>query len=322
MSTQTETIDQDGIELTELIKETIPNPQNTSNQQHTHKKHHNKSRSGKKNKSPSKIEKEQINQITEIPSGTQNIDDIKIQIDDLPANDLLSNKNQPVDVQQDCIRCKYCRREIIDPENGNITAISTQGTENNWTDANTSTLRNWKQSLAKASFMYQYVLEGAKNKLNNILLIALILSTASSVISGISSLALTVDNPSYKLAALIINIIVFIISVLITFLNGAIKIYKWDEIVTNYTAYIEKMDQLYSIIAHELVLPSALRDNAVDFIKTQGEIYLNLIRQSPDIDSSLYREANKEYIKFLQDDTISFKCSRKYKMDDSVIEVA
>ncbi|QKF94290.1 hypothetical protein QKU48_gp0832 [Fadolivirus algeromassiliense] len=194
-------------------------------------------------------------------------------------------------------------------------------TSNNWTDTNANTLRNWKQSLSKASFIYQYVLESAKNKLNKILLIALILSTLSSVISGISSLALTVDSPNYKLAALIINISLFVISVLITFLNGAVKIYKWDEIVASYTAYIEKMDQLYSVIASELVLPPSLRDNALEFIKNQSEIYLNLIRQSPDIDSSLYRYANKEYVKFLQDDSINFKCSQKYKNDDSMIEV-
>lgn len=203
--------------------------------------------------------------------------------------------------------------EITDNQVLNIT--------NNWSESNATTLRNWKQSLSKASFIYQYVLEGSKTTLNRVMMTALLLSTISTVISGISTMALTVDKPTYKLIALIINIVLFVISALLSFLNGAVKIYKWDEIVASYTSYIEKMDQIYSVIASQLVLPPNLREDALTFIKNQSETYLNLIRQSPDIDSSLYRTANKAYAKFLQDDGVNFKCSQKYKNDDSIIDV-
>lgn len=221
---------------------------------------------------------------------------------------------------------KFDRDAIVhnDIELGVTTTISPTSdaqVNNNWSETNMNTLRNWKISLIKASFIYQLVSENSKSKLNTILVLSLILSTISTIISGLSTMALTVDNPTYKLVALIINGILFVISAIITFLHGAVKIYKWDEIVATFTAYIEKIDQLYSIVANQLVLPDSLRIDAIVFIKNQSEHYLNLIKQSPDIDTSDYQNANIEYMKYLKDESVNFKYSQKYSIEDSIIEV-
>lgn len=192
---------------------------------------------------------------------------------------------------------------------------------NNWTENNINTLRTWKSSLSKASFIYQTVLENGKKKLNKVLLASLIMSTISTIISGISTMALTVNDPKYSLIALIINIIIFVISAITSFLSGSIKIYKLDESVTAYTGYINKIDQIYSSIASQLVLPDTLREDAVTYIKQYNDLYLDLIKNSPDIDSSSYQNANKLYAKFLENDDVNFKLSQKYKNEDGVIEV-
>ncbi len=193
---------------------------------------------------------------------------------------------------------------------------------NNWTPRNTQTLRAWKTSLAKASFIYEYVLEGDKNRLNRILIYSLIISTISTVISGISTIALTVgdDKPAYKTTALVINALLILLGALTTALTGAIKIYKLDDIVASITSYIVKIDQIYSEISNQLVLPDALREDAITFIKKESENYLNLIKQSPDIESSKEHAAVKKYNEFLEDEKLNFKLAQKYN-NDSIIDV-
>ena len=208
---------------------------------------------------------------------------------------------------------------------------------NNWSPANVNVLRNWKTSLAKASFIYQYNVEITRTRLNRILIIALIVSTISTIISGISTIALTVnssiqtisgnstitltvENPTYKLVALIINAIVFFLSAVVTILNGIIKIYKLDETVAIITPYIERIDQIYSKIANELVLPDALREDAIIFIKRESDNYLKLIQQSPDIDKSIEQQAIVRYNDYLKDTGMNFRLSQKYG-NDAIIDV-
>jgi len=208
---------------------------------------------------------------------------------------------------------------------------------NNWSPANVNVLRNWKTSLAKASFIYQYNVEITRTRLNRILIIALIISTISTIISGISTIALTVnssiqtisgnstitltvENPTYKLVALIINAIVFFLSAVVTILNGIIKIYKLDETVAIITPYIERIDQIYSKIANELVLPDALREDAIIFIKRESDNYLKLIQQSPDIDKSIEQLAIVRYNDYLKDTGMNFRLSQKYG-NDAIIDV-
>ena len=206
--------------------------------------------------------------------------------------------------------------EIIVKKDNNI-KIS-----NGWTSQNTQTLRAWKTSLAKASFIYEYVLEEDRNRLNKILILSLIISTLSTVISGISTIALTVgdDKPEYKTTALVINSILILLGALTTALTGTIKIYKLDDIVASISSYIVKIDQIYSEVANQLVLPDALREDAITFIKKESENYLNLIKQSPNIESSKEHEAVKKYNEFLEDEGLNFKLSQKYN-NDSIIDV-
>jgi hypothetical protein len=164
-------------------------------------------------------------------------------------------------------------------------------------------------------------LEFTKTKLNRILMASLIFSTISSVISGVSTAVLTVDNPSYKTAGLVINGVIFCLSCVLTLLTGIIKIYKLDEHTTSYSTYIERIDQLYSKISSELVLPASLREDAAVFIKRENDNYLALIMQNPEIDASLYSEGIKKYTEFLSDNNTNLKFSQMNKNNDSIIEI-
>ena len=197
-----------------------------------------------------------------------------------------------------------------------------KGISNNWTPKNTATVKNWRISLAEASFIYQTILEKYKKRLDRTLVIILILGTVGTILSAISSTLLTMKNVDYIFISLAINIIIFLTSGIITVLNGSIKIYKWDEFIVRISAYIEKLDSFHSIIATELILPDQLRDNAVDFIKKSDNDYLNIIQQSPDLFPSDIKWAKELYKKFLTDNSISFKCAKKYyESDDNTIDI-
>lgn len=198
---------------------------------------------------------------------------------------------------------------------------SNNETINNWTETNINTLKTWKESLTKSAFIYQIILEKYKTRLNRILLSTLIFSLINMLLSGLSSLSLTINDQLYIKIAFGINIVTFIINTIISALNGTIKIYKYDEIVTNITAYVEKLDNLYTYISSQLILPNQLREDAIEFIKKQNDNYLSLLRISPEIHRSEYDMANKKYMKFLDDDSINFKCSEKYKNNDEVIDI-
>lgn len=274
--------------------------------------------------------------------------------DNADSDNVSDNKknNEKCFDQTSHLRYKKIRRngrDIFIPDDIDEDHLKHKQYINNWSSGNTDALRNWKISLSKAAFTYQYFLETTRIKLNRMLILALIISTISTIISGISTIALTVDsettiisgnstsfggstslrgstntttteNSTYKTTALIINAIIFFLSAVITVLNGIIKIYRLDEIISTVTSYIEKIDQIYSKIASELILPEALREDAITFIKRESDNYLKLIQQSPNIDKSIERNAIHQYNKYLEDTGMNFRLSQKYG-NDAIIEV-
>jgi hypothetical protein len=208
---------------------------------------------------------------------------------------------------------------------------------NNWSQANTDVLRNWKLALAKSSYVYQYVLETTRIRWDRLLVLILLASTLSTVISGISTISLTVnggtttsignqtitsssESPTYRLVALIISSIVLFLSAVITVAGGIIKIYKLDETVSTISGYIVKLDQFYAMVANQLILPDTLRENAITFIKRENSNYLQLTQQGPDIDKSIEKTALLKYNDYLKDSSTNFKLSQKYS-NDALIDI-
>ena len=209
--------------------------------------------------------------------------------------------------------------DIEEKKSGNI---NNDNVITNWTEANINTLRAWKASLREAIFIYNYVMEKLKKMLNRIKVVLLIFSTLTTLISAIATYALT-DTTNYNnvIISLVITILTTLIGAIMSFLNGFIKIYNLDELVQSYTLYIERMDTIYSDISSELILPVALREDAFEFIKREHEIYLNLIKNSPEIDSSENSKALKAYHSYLEDETANLTFASKYTNNDAIIEV-
>ncbi len=185
--------------------------------------------------------------------------------------------------------------------NNDISILDDADTSNNWTHENKLTLANWKNSLSKASFVYQYAKDIKKQKLNKLSLVSLILTVIATAISGGVSLAISSSEQQYKIVALVCSIIVFGINSAASIINSIInKIYRLDTDVEAYTKYIENIDILFAEISSTFNLSPRLREDALIFIPKENKKYDELIRKGPDIDNSLYLEAIKKYDKFIK----------------------
>jgi len=223
-------------------------------------------------------------------------EDIKEQKDD--------NKKKNIDLENICINNLVNSRKIY----------------NNWTQQNMDTLKIWKQNVSKASFIYETVLEKYKRKVNRLQIVTLIISALASIISAVSSALVAIENEKFVWIIFSFNIILFIFNSTNTVMNGILKITKWDNLITEISAYIERLDSFYVTISSEIILPDKLRKNALDFIKKEDQNYLNIMQQCPNIYPSDYINANTKYKQFMQDNSINYKVAQKY-CNDAKIDV-
>jgi len=198
-------------------------------------------------------------------------------------------------------------------------ASTSRKVENNWTSRNTDTVRNWKNTMSKSGFIYDYVRDKYKRLLDDVLLAALIMSTISTIISGVSTALLAIG--SYQWVTFGINIALLVLTGAVSVLTGAVRIFKWDEVVATISTYIEKLDFFYALTASELLLPDKLREDAVDFIKKNDDTFMELMKATPNIDSEEYKKAAVEYKQFVADEMNNFKCSQKYSRADNNIDI-
>lgn len=192
--------------------------------------------------------------------------------------------------------------------------------DHNWTDINTQTLRNWKISLQRAMYIYDYVYDNLNNKLRRIKICIICFSVLIFIAGGISTAMLAYSNTN--------NIIVLVFAIIITAFEGVNiglasvnQLYGWDQLLSSYAVYQEKLDNLNSTIASQLILPEELREDAISFIKKEHDTYLALIKVSPKLSTTDHKMALKEYNDFLEGNSLNFRLAQKYS-SDAMIDVS
>jgi hypothetical protein len=267
-----------------------------------------------------------------------------INIKDILPNtdnkDTVIDMTEKKDTTADKTEKKDSKNKIADdlPSIVNSSIISDKVTKNNnWNNKNEETLRTWKVSLTEYLHIYQFVLDSVQIKMDRCLFAVEILGVLGSILSIISASALgfsklrpagnngtSTSNTFFTAAdiiALIIACFVAIVNILITLLNRLIKIYKWDSTIATCTAYISNMDQINSTIAVELSLPQTARSEATKFIRDMSVKYLDLIKNSPNVDLEDQQAAMKQYEQFVEGKIKNFHLTQKYAKDDNNISV-
>lgn len=216
-------------------------------------------------------------------------------------------------------------KEIIipDEDNKNLEEKKEENDfDNNWSINNTKTVKKWKGALFKSIYIYRITLDKNKLILNKLLIRVLILSILATLISAISSVALTItNNQTYIWIALALNILNIILNASTTLINGKIKIYKFDEVVSSITLFIEKANLLYSIITSMLVLPPKLREDAIGFIKNQNHAFLTLWHQTPELNDIDLEYGNNKFVEFVNNKKNSSRLLEKFYSNKNVIEI-
>lgn len=177
---------------------------------------------------------------------------------------------------------------------------------NNWTSQNTATVVSWKNNVAKTIFIFEIVHEKYKYMLDNTLLASLILSTLSTIVAAVSS-TIIVSNSSHELIVFWLNVVIFTIGGATTVLNGVVKLYRWDELVSDISTFIEKLDVFHVVLTSELLLPDNLRSDAVEFIKHKNTEYSTIMKHVPNIRKSDYDTSYKKYVEFIENSTVDNK---------------
>lgn len=207
---------------------------------------------------------------------------------------------------------------LIDPIDG---ASDISDNHNHWDVDSYNTVNNWKKSLAKSYFIYQFLIDEYKKKYNRMLISVLIFSTLATILTAINTTMQEVDDDVFfKKQTFVINIILCIVNGVIFIGNGIIKIYKFDQIISDYTSYVEKLDGLCSVIHDQLILPSRMREDAKEFIKKRHPQYTDLIKKSPMISTSDYKSASKKYDTFTTDREIHDELSERYKIKGGLLD--
>jgi hypothetical protein len=195
---------------------------------------------------------------------------------------------------------------------------------NYWTAKNLKTVRSWLSAIKKSSFTYEIIRETYSTKLNTVLLMILLISSTTTLLGTFSTTVVSInppDNPILVLVGYWVMVSINVINFIGALLAGAVKIFKWDEIVDSSTTFIQKLDDFYATISSELVLPDKLRRNANDFIIKQNDQFVKIMHNSPRISSSNNKLANKKYKKFIEDSSTNFNCSQKYEQCDAYIDI-
>jgi len=186
---------------------------------------------------------------------------------------------------------------------------------NSWTTKNIKTVQEWESIAEKSVFTHNILLEKYNKKVGQALISVLIFGSLATLLSCISSTISAISSTSsmdtiFRWIVFGINVAIFILSAVVTIINGIIKIRKWNTIVADISAFIEKMDAFYMIVSSILLLQDTLRPDAIDFIKKEYTTYLNIMKSKPEISQSDYNSAEKKYGKYVENNSHYCKYAR------------
>jgi len=199
----------------------------------------------------------------------------------------------------------------------NIVQNNEDSDDNGWTEPNVEILRNWRNNLSKTSFIYQHVLHKYQLRLNRLLVVSLLLSTMSALLASISTLSLTRNEELYRFLSLAMSGTIFILAAITTIINGMIKIYKFEDIITSFSAFVDKIDNMCSTISAQLILPNKMKEQSLVFIKSCNESYSQIIKSAPMVDQNDFEVAKSSYEKFRKNEAINYK----QKCKDHIIDL-
>ena len=209
--------------------------------------------------------------------------------------------------------------DLDEPVNG-IDEETGKKMYNNWSKKNVDTLRDWKNSLLKSGVIYTFVLEKYKNYQNHGMIVSMIFGYISTLLAAISTALLAVSK-DYIWTIFGITISVLVMNGIVAVTNTILKIKDWSTMVTEYTRYLDKIDDFYAVTSNLLMLPADIRMDAIEFIKKYNNVFLKLHMNNPMLYPKDYSIAYKKYIDYIENNEKYSVLEQKYGRNDDLISI-
>jgi hypothetical protein len=111
---------------------------------------------------------------------------------------------------------------------------------NEWSDDNVALLNTWEHQTTKSLFVYEYVLEKYRTKLNKWLTLSLLCTSISALLAGVSAALSAVGT--YMWVVFAFNITILLVSGVGSFISGYINMNGWPDLVTTVAGYCQKLN--------------------------------------------------------------------------------
>lgn len=171
--------------------------------------------------------------------------------------------------------------------------------DNGWNQDNTKTIREWQANLELSSFVYNDVSTKYDKYLQKIVILTIILGSITTFVTGLASVLVIIDNKWLIFGLTIFGFLMILVTTIVT---GIGDNQNWKDKSKLYAQYSEKLNALWFTFETEMNFPEEHRIQASDFIKRMSGQYLNIMKESPDMDNSENIQAIHRYRNHIFDD--------------------
>jgi hypothetical protein len=155
-----------------------------------------------------------------------------------------------------------------------------------------TTIEEWKNRGGKIAFIYDYVTDKYKKRIDKAALVAFIFG---ALLTMLSLGNFGINEETYPELAIGVKVASTVISVIVTISAGIGKILGWPSLVTNTQKYLDTVENFVALIISEQTLPVKFRINRDQFILDQKNNYQTILQNAPDIPHDDYVRAVEIY---------------------------
>lgn len=154
------------------------------------------------------------------------------------------------------------------------------------------TIKEWRQRGTTLAFIYDFVLDKYRKRIDFFTLLSFILISLTSLLAlgnfGLSD----EDFPELSLAFKAVNAV---LATSATISAGIVRVRGWTYLVENCQKYLDTVEHFVASIISEQTLPMRIRIDPEQFILQQKDKFQAILNSAPDISHGDYLEALEYY---------------------------
>ena len=200
---------------------------------------------------------------------------------------------------QSPMQMKQNQRMKLRPSIPQFHSASPKTGDNNWNNGYEDTVRSWLETCDRTSFIYDQLGDNARDRVEHIAVIMLIITSATSIVSYLQLNTDAVTDPDASKAY---KYVLTVLTSLSAFFVSYQLIKKYAQTIKNNSKYVQQLLSFQSILLSEVTLPKKLRQDAEQFIVTHKDTYKDLLLNAPEINQKDYQREYKNYLSCQNED--------------------